>query len=47
MKLLSLENGRACAAGGDGEPRRRGLGWITGCEAQAKAGAVYLVVLGE
>lgn len=47
MKLLFLEDRRACGAGGGGEPKKGGLVWITGLEGQAKAVALYLVRLGE
>lgn len=46
LKTRSLEDRKACGAGGGGEPRKSGLGWITDLEDQAKAVAPNLIGLG-
>lgn len=46
LKTQSLENRKACGAGGGGEPKKSGLGWIADLEDQAKAVALNLMGLG-
>lgn len=46
LKTRSLGDKKVCGAGGGGESRKSGLGWITDLEDQAKAVAPNLIGLG-